>query len=101
VGGTYRCEATDGSRQVMASADIEIQTKPIITTGLPTAEVKKSSGECREEIGMLCRQCSTGIPDTALANSFSKSRPRLAGPNPGPGFLGKFCRIFSQFFYFL
>ena len=44
VGGTYRCEANDGTKQIYASAEIEIQTKPIITTGLPTAEVKKSSG---------------------------------------------------------
>ena len=48
VGGTYRCEANDGTNRVTAEANIVIQTKPIITTGLPTAEVKKSSGEFSE-----------------------------------------------------
>ncbi|XP_063677370.1 hemicentin-1-like [Bolinopsis microptera] len=59
VGGTYRCEANDGTKQIYASAEIEIQTKPIITTGLPTAEVKKSSGSTMD---LSCEATSTPTP---------------------------------------
>jgi len=45
VGGNYRCEASDQIGTVTASANVNIYTKPIITTGLPTSEVKKSSGK--------------------------------------------------------
>ena len=45
VSATYRCEASDGTKQAMAQANIKIYTKPVITTSLPTAPVKKSSSK--------------------------------------------------------
>ena len=45
IEGQYRCEADDYTNIVFASANVQIYTKPIITTGLPTTQIKKSSGE--------------------------------------------------------
>ncbi|KAL5264270.1 hypothetical protein ACHWQZ_G005388 [Mnemiopsis leidyi] len=59
VSATYRCEASDGTKQAMSQATINIYTKPVLTTALPTAPVKKSS---TSTLDLSCDATATPSP---------------------------------------